>query len=204
MNVTDFCLYISQYGIDDISVDDYGNFTNGTEEVDITNFQFDRLFRVPDFNKDLKDHKINSTMLIEIIKAHIIALAKYDQNFQFYMLNNNVNVILDRIFLESFAQEHLVIKRAYTYLSKDIKKTCDYLDSRRLQPITINDQVFADAYEKVANDYNYQSQGIHHSLLRDGKIYEQDDNTLGFISIAAIVLIIINLGIIIASFIVKH
>ena len=204
MTVTEFCLYISRYNINDISVNEYGILSNGKDEVDITNFNFNNLFRVPAFKQDLENNNIDSVMLITIIKAHIIASTKYDQHFQFYMLNNGVNAILDHDFLKPFAQEHLLIKRTYTYLNKDIKKTCDYLDSRRLNPITINDQVLADAYEKVAFDFNADSVEGHLSLLHDGKIYEQNDNSLGFISITAIVLIIINLGIIIASYIIRH
>ena len=213
MSNEEFLYYIYQFGINDVVIEKENIngimetvLTNGEDKVIITNFNFATLLlKSQKFKDDLSLGIIDSNLIIKIVKSYVLALSRYNkQVLEYHVLNNN-NQILKNDYLEDLSKNHLHMCQAYSYLNPELKHVCDNLREVINEPQSINDEVLRDAYLKVLKDYEHETGGKTNTLHRNiPNMYEDDPNELGFISIASIVLIIINLGIIIATFIYRH
>ena len=209
MSSEDFLKYMYQYNINDIVIDN-DILTNGTESVNVKNFHFNMLFSNPEFTRDLTAYKMDSTLLINITKAIILALTKYDINVLEYQdINRDPKNIPSNIFLTELAQNHFHMNQAFTYLPPNIKNVVNILNDIIENPITPNDLAIQDAYYKILEDYELKQVGEGRSyVLRNGNINFDEEpnesNELGFVSITSIILIVVNLGIIIATYLFKH
>ena len=212
MSPVEFLCYIYQYEIKDAVLEDQvidGNkekvLTNGEDSVIVTNFDFAPLIKSPKFLNDLSAGMINSTIIIKIVKAYILGLSRYNKQVLEYHYRNNANEILDKFFLEDLCRNHLYMCQSYTYLNEQFQHVCDNLKNVIDEPQTINDDTLRESYLKVLQDYENETSAMKNTLHRNiPNMYDDDQNELGFISIASIILIIINLGIIIATFIYRH
>ncbi|MBO4245118.1 MAG: hypothetical protein J5892_00050 [Bacilli bacterium] len=201
--------YFYQHGIDDITYDN-DIISNGMDSVNITKFDLKSLADSPKFVNDLELNRIDSTLLINIIKARILASEEYERSILAYMSMQKPNLIPPTDFLQRLAQTHFHLVQAYSYLTPEIQQTVDNLSIIIDKPQTMNDQSLQDAYYSILQTYENQNQsrGKTH-ILKNGNVNYYDDdekevNEFGFVSIAAIALIIINLGVIIATFIINH
>ncbi len=212
MSPVEFLCYIYQYEIKDAVLEDQvidGHnekvLTNGEDSVIVTNFNFAPLIKSPKFLNDLSAGMINSTIIIKIVKAYILGLSRYNKQVLEYHYRNNANEILDKYFLEDLCRNHLYMCQSYTYLNEQFQHICDNLKNVIDEPQTINDDTLREAYLKILQDYENETSAMKNTLHRNiPNMYDDDQNELGFISIASIILIIINLGIIIATFIYRH
>ena len=210
MDNQQFIEYFYQHGINDIT---YENevISNGTDSVNITNFKLNYLGKSPRFVADLEANNLNSKMLIAIIKAVILALRKYDYNVLTYLsMMKQPSIIPPAQFLEELAKNHFHMVQAYTYLPPDIQDVVNRLSEIIEKPDTPNDLDLQDAYYRVLEEYEIQTQESGKPYIpRLGNVNyygtdEEEVNEFGFVSVAAIALIVINLGIIIATLIFNH